>query len=163
LVAIVASSQLATVGPPLFVVMAVASAIALVLYFRLSRDSNEAIHEPENPAQFSTAILVGLVYAVILILVAFAKNQIGQGGLYVVSVLSGLTDMDAITLSISNMMQNNRLDSSEAWRYILAAGLANLVFKAGITGVLGTRKLFNGVSLAFLVIMVAGGLVLWLW
>jgi uncharacterized membrane protein (DUF4010 family) len=53
-----------------------------------------------------------------------------------VSIISGLTDMDAIALSISEMASRKLIESGFAWRLIMVAALSNLVFKAGVVAVL---------------------------
>ncbi|MBM3265613.1 MAG: MgtC/SapB family protein [candidate division Zixibacteria bacterium] len=85
--------------------------------------------EHENPAQIKTALIFGLLYSVILFMVAAGKTHFGDQGLYTVAVLSGLTDMDAITLSTAEMVKLGRIDAHTGWRVILVASLSNLVFK----------------------------------
>ena len=80
-----------------------------------------------------------------------------------VAVLSGLTDMDAITLSTTQIIQSGQTDARTGWRLILAAALANLVFKAGTTAALGERKLFLRVSALFGAAFAGGILIMFLW
>ena len=49
-----------------------------------------------------------LLYAVVLVAVAAARDHFGQGGLYAVAALSGLTDMDAIMLSTTQLIHSGR-------------------------------------------------------
>ena len=162
-VAVVVPGGFATIAPPLLIVLVVIAIIALILYRRIAKTDVEPVPDPKNPAQFKTAVAFGFLYAAVILLVAFAKDTIGTGGMYAVSILSGLTDMDAITLSLSSMVQNGKLQASEAWSYILIAGLSNLCFKLGIVGVLGSRPLLKNVAPIIAVILVAGALVLLLW
>ena len=53
------------------------------------------------------------------------------------AILSGLTDMDAITLSTAQLVSSARLDADHGWRVIVLASLANLVFKSLIVVALG--------------------------
>ena len=59
--------------------------------------------EPANPAELKSALLFGVLYAAVLLAVAFARDRFGTAGLYTVAVLSGLTDVDAITLSTARL------------------------------------------------------------
>ena len=86
-----------------------------------------------------------------------------ESGLYAVAVLSGLTDMDAITLSTARYVDEGRLTVTNGWQAILVAAMANLVFKAGIVTLLGTRRLLAWVAALFGVALVAGGLILAFW
>ena len=71
---------------------------------------------------------------------AAAKDLLGDSGVFGVSILGGLTDVDAITLSTTQMVNMGRLSADVAWQSILIASLSNLVFKTGIGLVLGGRK-----------------------
>lgn len=93
--------------------------------------------EQGNPTELKSALLFGLLYALVLFGVAATREHLQQSGLFVVAVLSGLTDMDAITLSTSRLVSANRLTPQIGWRIIVAAAMANLVFQAGIVAMLG--------------------------
>ena len=66
--------------------------------------------------------MFGLLYALVLLGVAVARHHFGQAGLFTVAAISGLTDMDAITLSTANLVNSNHLDPGTAWRVILTGG-----------------------------------------
>ena len=74
----------------------------------------------------------------------------------------GLTDMDAITLSTAQMVQEGRLEPSTGWRVILIGAMANLVFKALAVAVLGSRRLLVWVGMAFAIALCAAGSLWWL-
>jgi len=80
---------------------------------------------------------------------AAAKEYLGAQGLYLVAGLSGLTDMDAITLSTSRMVARDQVTAATGWRLIVTAAMSNLVFKAGIVAVLGPRRLLGIVAACF--------------
>jgi uncharacterized membrane protein (DUF4010 family) len=80
-----------------------------------------------------------------------------------VAVVSGVVDVDAITLSTAQLAAVGRVDPTTTWRVILVAILADLVFKAGTALVLGSMTLFVRVALAFGVAITGGGLILWAW
>jgi uncharacterized membrane protein (DUF4010 family) len=50
----------------------------------------------------------------------------GEAGLYTVAVLSGLSDMDAITLSTSRLVANGQLGPDTGWRLILLGRLSSV-------------------------------------
>lgn len=161
-VAAVAPSYLIYMGPPIGAMLGLAVIVSLIAWF-LGRDRGGEPPEPENPADLKAALVFGALYAGILLAVAFARDRFGTAGLYTVAVLSGLTDMDAITLSTSRLVAGGRLDPSVGWRAILLAGLSNLIFKAGIVAALGSRRLFGRIALLFGMMLAGGGAVLWLW
>jgi len=128
-----------------------------------TRQHQGEMAEQGNPADLRSAIVFGLAYAVILLAIAATKDEFGERGLYLVAVLSGLTDMDAITLSTSQLANQGRLDTGTGWRLILVASMANLAFKAGMVAVLGSRELLTHVVLLFGAALVAGGAILLFW
>lgn len=85
-----------------------------------------------NPTELATALTFGAVYAGVLLLSAALTDEAGNLGLYAVALVSGLTDVDAITLSSLRLFGQEKLLASEATTAILLAMLANLIFKFGI-------------------------------
>jgi uncharacterized membrane protein (DUF4010 family) len=87
------------------------------------------------------ALQFGVLYALILLIVKAAIAHFGNSGLLAVSSLSGLVDLDAITLSLSQMVGGSSLDLVTATRGILLAILANTVVKAAFAFVYGSPAL----------------------
>ena len=85
-----------------------------------------------NPTELATALTFGAVYAGVLLLSAALTDKAGNLGLYAVALVSGLTDVDAITLSSLRLFGQEKLLAGEATTAILLAMLANLTFKFGI-------------------------------
>jgi uncharacterized membrane protein (DUF4010 family) len=154
-IAVVAPGFLAIAGPPILALMLLLVAGAGVLWKRIGSDKGR-MPEQRNPSQIGTALLFAILYAVVLLAVAAAKERLGSGGLTAVAILSGLTDMDAITLSTSQLVQAGRLDPATGWRLIVAASLSNLVFKAGTVAVLGNRRLFIRVAVLYAAVLAGG-------
>jgi uncharacterized membrane protein (DUF4010 family) len=121
------------------------------------------MQDQKNPAELKSAVIFGLLYAVINFLSAAANDKFGKEGLYIVSFLSGLTDMDAITLSTAKMTEQNKIEASLGWRLILIAFLSNLVFKGGIAMVVGGKGLGKTIAFLFGIAIVTGLVILFLW
>jgi len=161
-VGIVAPAYFRQIVPPLAAMLIVSILISTALYLHTS-DHNIPMPEHENPADLRTAMIFGGMFALVVFAVAATKAEFGDEGLQVVAVLSGLTDMDAITLSTSQLVNQGRLETDTAWRMILLASLSNLAFKGVLVAVLGSRELFRHIVVAFGPVIVAGGAMLWLW
>ncbi len=161
-VAIVAPELQATLGPPVVAMMGWMAVITLAT-FLVTRGRIEEARLKEPPSELRTAIVFGLLYAVVLLGITAAKQSFGQSGLYVVAGLSGMTDMDAITLSTAQLVKSGRLDAETGWRLILVGAMANLVFKAGIVGALGNRRLFARVVGLFTLGFLGGVALLLFW
>jgi uncharacterized membrane protein (DUF4010 family) len=148
-IAIVAPEVLMRTGPPLVAMMAFMGALAAISFRLTGKQDTPEKPNHKPPSDLLAAVIFGLLYGAVLLGVAFAKENFGDEGLYVVAVLSGLTDMDAITLSTAQLIKNEGLEASTGWRVILVGSIANLVFKAGAVAVLGNRHLFWRVLLLF--------------
>jgi len=94
-----------------------------------------------NPLRLRVALQFGVLYALILLIVKAAIAHFGNSGLLAVSSLSGLVDLDAITLSLSQMVGGSSLDLVTATRGILLAILANTLVKAAFSFVYGSPAL----------------------
>jgi uncharacterized membrane protein (DUF4010 family) len=161
-IAAVAPIAFPAMAPPLVAILAVSLIIATALFLsRPSRDTQ--MPEQKNPAELKTAFIFAAIYAVVLVAVAFAKEHFGSAGLYTVAIVSGLTDMDAITLSSARLVESGRTDPSTGWRAILIAAMSNFVFKFGTISFLGHRSLTLRIGVAFGLILVGGAMVLWFW
>lgn len=161
-VSVVASGHIRQIVPPLAAMFVASAVISGVLYL-LCRDRYAAMAQQGNPADLRMAMMFAGMYALVSFAVAAMKTEFGVQALYPVAVLSGLTDMDAITLSSSQLVNQGRLEPATAWRIILVASLSNLVFKGIMVAVIGGRVLLKYVALAFGTAIAAGCAVLWLW
>jgi uncharacterized membrane protein (DUF4010 family) len=116
-----------------------------------------------DPTQLRAALVFGVLYGVVVFVLAAAKEYLGESGLYAVATVSGLTDIDAITLSLANLADAGRIEIDTAWRAILLAALSNLVFKGAIALSLGGRALGARVAPLFGASLVAGAAIVLLW
>jgi uncharacterized membrane protein (DUF4010 family) len=162
LVAAASAPALRSLAPPLLALLAVMIVLAGAAFWFSRRQTLKA-PEPDNPAELKSALIFGVLYALVLLLVAAARERFGQTGIYTVALLAGLADMDAITLSTSQLVANGSLEPGTGWRAILAASLSNIVFKAGVVAFLGSRALLLHLGLLFAIALAAGGAILWIW
>ena len=110
-----------------------------------------------NPFELRPALGFGALYAVVLLVSRVAQTQFGDGGVYVSSVLAGLTDVDAITLSMAELSQpGGEVEVGVASRAVTLAAMSNTVVKAGIVLSTGSRDLKKVMLPAFLLILGAG-------
>lgn len=161
-ISLVASGSFTHMAMPLGTMLGVMIAMTAASYF-FSRRETSAMPEYRNPAQLKTALIFACVYTVVKYAAALGKDHFGNSGLYVVGVISGLTDMDAITLSTARMVDGQQLEASVGWRTILIAAMSNLVFKGAAVAMLGGRAMFIRVAILFGLSLATGGAILWLW
>jgi uncharacterized membrane protein (DUF4010 family) len=112
--------------------------------------------EQSNPSQLKSAVFFGLTYAAVLLGLAVAKEHIGEQAVYVVAAVSGLTDVDALTLSTARMAATDAAILEDGWRLIVVGTLSNFVAKAAIAGLLGGWAFFRRMALLFLVPLLSG-------
>lgn len=104
-----------------------------------------------------------MLYGAISFISAAVKDNFGDKALYIVSIISGLTDLDAITLSTAKMTEQKGLEPDLGWRLILVATLSNLVFKGGMAMVMGNRNLGRFVGILFGILIISGLLIIFFW
>ncbi|MDF3058233.1 MAG: hypothetical protein K0R17_2448 [Rariglobus sp.] len=94
-----------------------------------------------NPLSLMTAIKFALLYAIIAFLVKAATQLDWQAGLLPLSFVSGLTDMDAISLSMANNLRSGAVESDLAAHAVIIAAVANSLLKAALAAGLGSPRL----------------------
>lgn len=137
-IAVVHRAGLGAMAPPLLAVMLAVAVGSLAAYAAFMRSKSELPPEP-NPAGLKSAVRFGLLFALVTVAVAAANHHYGTRGLYAVAALSGLTDMDAITLSTAALVRDGGLAASTGWRMILLASMSNMLFKSVMVALLGGR------------------------
>jgi uncharacterized membrane protein (DUF4010 family) len=110
----------------------------------------------KNPLSLSIAIKFGLIYGVISMLVKLFHEMDLNNGLLALSFVSGLTDMDAIALSITNNLKDGSVSLKLAAQAVILAALANTLLKAGLVMILGAPQLRKQISIAFSGLLFAG-------
>lgn len=147
---------------PMLIMLALLALLSMGIW-HWTRQEHSAMPVQDNPSELKAALWFGLIFAIVLLAVAAAKEHLGQGGLYVVAGLSGLTDMDAISLSTAQLVNSGILGPASGWRIILVAALSNLIFKAGVIWLLGHRQLFIRIAALYGVALVGGTLLFLFW
>ncbi len=136
---------------------ALAGLFVLYLLWRRLNDKRDApTLEMKNPTEIRAALGFGALYAGVLFAAAWLSDLVGSQGVYAVAVVSGLTDVDAITLSSLRLFGLGTLHADQAVTTVLLAVLANIAFKSGLATVIGgaalARQVLPGMA------AVAGGL-----
>ena len=106
--------------------------------------------EVRNPLSLRMALQFAILYALVVLLVRWAQTGFGGAGLYAASFFSGLTDLDAISLSLAQMQKSGSVTAEQAVRALLVAAGANSLLKAGMAVALG------GPSMRRTVVLVLG-------
>ena len=125
-------------------------AIVFAAWFWLRRPAAAELAAPAvgNPLGLATAIKFAALYGGIGLLVKVAVAQgWHQTGLLPLSFVSGLTDVDAITLNLAQSVRNETVALDLAARAVVVAAVANSLLKAGLAAALGAPVLGRRVGL----------------
>lgn len=139
--------------------MLAAGLIYIFVIQRIGLSEKAKIHpefEITNPLKLSTAVKFGLLFAIVLVVVEFAQSFLGSPGVYLASFLAGLTDVDAITLSLTGRAERAQLSLNVAGIAVIIATLMNTVSKGVICYFSGSSEFRLPVIKAFLLIILAG-------
>ncbi len=135
------SPPLALVLLPDFLLMSIPGAAYTGWRFCCGTASSEAAGVYKNPLSLKVALQFGALYAVVVFVVKLAVLWFGGAGLLIASFLSGLTDLDAIALSLSNLFSGTQVTMALAAQGIVLAAVANSILKAALASSLGDRVL----------------------
>lgn len=141
---------------PMAIITAAGVGAAFFIYKKQKNKDEEQEMKLNNPLNFSVAVKFALIYAVIMWLVKFAGDRFGETGTYIASIISGLTDMDAISISMAKMARTDK-NYELATNAILLAAMSNTIVKFCIALFIGSVSLKKIVSAGFAAILLAGG------
>ena len=112
------------------------------VYLHLSQRTTEKdTQEFSNPFDLVSAIKFGLLYALILVVARAAQLYFGDTGVYISSLLSGLADVDAITISLAQLSNAGTVSMTVAAQSIVIAAIANTIAKGAIVIIGGASPL----------------------
>ncbi|MCB0725330.1 MAG: MgtC/SapB family protein [Ignavibacteriae bacterium] len=103
----------------------------------------------KNPLNLTEALKFGAVFVSILLLVGLAKEYIGTGAIYAVSAISGLTDVDAVVISMANLAGVN-LAINVAFTGVIIAAASNTLVKYAMCLIFGKPELKKYASIGFI-------------
>lgn len=163
----------AVIHPPLFWQlawpvggMAVAAAIAAAVLWLVAGRAQKAQGNEDrqevplkNPFAITPALTFAVFFVFILFLLKLAKHYLGDSGLYVAAAVSGLADVDAITLSVAGQVGSDEIAAKAGAMGITIAVVSNSVTKMGIAISSGGWK-FGRLVAASLLAATAIGLLL---
>ncbi len=136
--------------------MGVTGIILAFLVLKKSENKNvDAKIKLSNPFSLKPALIFGLLFIGILFLTKFADIYFGNAGLYVTSLISGLADVDAITISMA-LLAKDTISYDIAVNAITLAAISNTLVKFIIALFFGTRQFGKIIGIIFAVIIAVG-------
>jgi uncharacterized membrane protein (DUF4010 family) len=161
LVAVVFNAQLfRPLLLPGLVMALVIYAPALFYWLSLRRRKTDAEATLSNPLELKTAVSFGALLALVMLLGKALKAWLGETAVLLLAAASGVADVDAITLSLARMSQDE-LGIRVAATGILIAAAVNSVIKGAMATVIGGQRIGLWVGLPLLISAVTGLLMAW--
>jgi uncharacterized membrane protein (DUF4010 family) len=141
------------------VVPFIAGVVAVALAWRSLGGARADGDGVRNPLQLKNAIELALLFQVVLYVVYYVRQWVGDAGLLATGFVLGLTDVDALTLSMTRSVSTG-ISIETACRAILMGIIANSILKAIIAFALGSRRFGWQAGTALLAMAGAGAAVL---
>jgi len=148
--------------PGMLLLGVVSLGICLLLW---RRDRSKVVAEVEtgsNPFELGGAIKFGLLFALVIFIASAAQAYFGDAGLYFTGALAGLTDVDAISLSMADLSLNDPANSAAAARTIVIAVISNTLVKSGMVLWLGAPSMRNSIIPISLALTLTGAIAVYL-
>ncbi|MCU0637049.1 MAG: MgtC/SapB family protein [Methanothrix sp.] len=124
------------------------------LLVRKSRSPGRDV-DVKDPFRIIPALKFGAFFAFVLVISKAANIYFGDAGIYAAGVVSGLADVDAITLTMASLA-GATLNISVAVTTIILAAITNTLVKLTIAYALGTREFGIRMTKIFLPTIIAG-------
>lgn len=141
------------------------SVSAVVMYLGMAffwltrtRDKEVKADAPplSNPFQIKPALKFAAIISLILLCSQFILEYFGDAGIIALSFVSGLSNVDAITISMARLAQEG-LSQTIASAAIMTAATTNTILKGILVLILSNRKIGIRVMTVFIISLVAGG------
>jgi len=110
----------------------------------------------DSPFTLKPAIKFSIIFLFVIFISKLFSIIYGNTGIYFVSFLSGISDVDAITISLSNLASMGQISNFTAQIGILIAAFANTIVKGLIAYYFGSKKFSLGIFKIFSIIIITG-------
>lgn len=139
-VSVVNPALLPALVPPVAWLAIVPLVAAGVIALRTKATASSSEVELRNPIELGAALGYGAVFALLFILIRAVETWFGDAGIYALSAISGITDVDAVSLSLAQATQGD-LPLRVGTTGILIAAMVNTIVKAVLATMIGGWKL----------------------
>lgn len=117
---------------------------------------NNEFQQLDSPFELKPALQFGLLFVAISLIAKLADHWFGQQGIYVTSIISGIADVDAITVTMANLAKDNNITSAVATLAITIATITNTIVKVSIFYALGHKKVAFRIATVMGLVLVVG-------
>lgn len=157
-IAIVNSEMMKNMALPVIVMGITGLIVACYFSFKTQKDDldNAAPMQLQNPFCLKSAVIFGLIFSAVLVLTRLATIYLGDRWLPLVSITSGLVDVDAIAFSLSDAQKAGIISLDWASFNLVIGAISNTIVKLFYVFTLGSRQLFRQLTVSFLIVCISG-------
>jgi uncharacterized membrane protein (DUF4010 family) len=149
------NQQIALILVPYFLVFALLSGI-IAFVFRLRNKKpkfeNDPVNHTQNPLEFKTALIFGLLFGFFAILTNFVVTNYGNMGVNILSFIVGVTDIDPYILSLFQHA-NGTINVSTIVSATIIATTSNNLVKMIYALIIGSKAIKRNVVIGFSVLI----------
>ncbi|NNC40272.1 MAG: MgtC/SapB family protein [Acidimicrobiia bacterium] len=157
---VVAPAMAEVLAVPLIALGTVVVGVAVWEWVNASRGTaGSESFEVKNPLSLSVALQFGALYAAVVFIAKLLLDQFSESALNVVGAVSGINDVDAINLSMANLV-NDGLNAEAGASAVLLAVAVNTLVKATLVAGVGDRKALR-IVIWVLGLAAVGGVLAW--
>jgi uncharacterized membrane protein (DUF4010 family) len=150
-----------SLGPSMSV-MAISLFIAAVLRARKSERPAVNSLKLRNPVELGQAVQFGLLLALIILASHAMRDWLGEAGIYLLAAISGLADVDAITISMARLGVG-AISMHSAALAVFAATVVNTLAKATLVAIIAGSKTAAQIVVPIVGCVLVGVAVGWWW
>ncbi|MGA6970770.1 MAG: DUF4010 domain-containing protein [Candidatus Binatus sp.] len=157
LIVAIVSPILALAALPAFAAMTIAGlAAALILAPATLKKSAVAASTFRNPFSIRPALEFGVVFTLVLLITRLAKHYAGYGGQMLVSAVSGLVDVTAISVTLASFVRSGTSAARDAVIGLTLAHAVNAIFKSAVARTSRQPAFYLRLMAGFAIMFAAG-------
>ncbi|HTM09212.1 MAG TPA: MgtC/SapB family protein [Verrucomicrobiae bacterium] len=136
--------------------------VSLLLWRRGTAPERGVVTASANPFELSEAVKFGLLFGIVTVVAKAAEAYLGAKGLYLAGAVAGLTDVDAISLSMANLAAAQPQNVKIAAYTIVIAVVSNTLVKTGMAAFMGAPELRRIIISVTLILFIAAAVGSWI-
>lgn len=161
-IAVINSSLAKQLAIPLILLTLIPMLIAVILIIRgIKHQESSVPFKLSNPIEMGLALQYAVILVVLALLVKGAENWFGETGVYILSSVSGLADVDAVSIALARAA-NQTMSLSVARTSIFLAVIMNTLVKVVLAKLIGGNVLARWCGMILFSTLAVSGLTLWL-
>jgi len=155
-VAVINPQLLPALAPPLTLMTLTTIGYGLWLWRRHRGQPHTGKLPLHTPLELTSALQFGLLLSAILVLAEALRAWLGDAGIYLLAFISGIGDVDAITLSMARMSTQD-LPATVAEHAILIATLTNTLMKGVLVITIAGGEMARSFLPGLVLVLAVGG------